>query len=459
VNAFVPLALFGFLPFVGLCFTLLRAERAVLASYLGGWLFLPVAELQLFGFFDYSRLTAVPLATFLGVLLFDARSLRGLRWSALDLPVLCFCLAPSVSSLANGLGAYDAAAALLYQTITWGLPYLCGRSYFSKPEGLRTLALGLLVGGLVYVPLCLWEIRMSPQLHAVLYGFHQHDWAQTLRAGGYRPMVFMQHGLMVALWMASATLIGLALWMGARQRKVPGLALAVAALLATTLLCRSFGATLLLVLAVGVLVAMRTLQSSWPMVLLLCVPAGYVALRSLGAWSGSELAALVARIDPERAGSLAFRLTAEEGLRVKAAERPFFGWGGFGRSFVRRSDDPERTETVITDSLWILVAGKYGAFGLVSLLALFLTPLLALWRRCPPRLWAEPGATLPWALGLVLTLYALDDLVNAMENPVYLLIAGGLCGLAPTARRAAPRGRLVFMPTRRTRLERTPLPG
>jgi len=65
------------------------------------------------------------------------------------------------------------------------------------------------------------------------------------------------------------------------------------------------------------------------------------------------------------------------------------------------------------------------------LLLALAVPVIALWRRCPPRLWASPGAALPWALALVLTLYALDNLVNAMENPVYILIAGGLCGLAP----------------------------
>jgi hypothetical protein len=40
-------------------------------------------------------------------------------------------------------------------------------------------------------------------------------------------------------------------------------------------------------------------------------------------------------------------------------------------------------------------------------------------------------------------MYALDDLVNAMVNPVYLLIAGGLCGLAPAPARAVARARFA----------------
>lgn len=441
MNWLVPFALYGWIPLVAVLFATLRPSRAVIVSYLVGWMFLPVAKFELFGFFDYQKGTAIPLGVFLGMLLFDSASLRRLRFTAFDLPIAAFCLAPFVSSLANDLGWYDALSALMYQVITWGLPYLTGRIYFSSPEGLRRLALGLLAGGLVYIPLCLWEVRMSPQLHATLYGFHQHDWTQTLRFGGYRPMVFMNHGLMVGLWMAAASVIGLALWSGSRGRRVWGipLSIAVPALLVTTLLCKSFGATVLVLMAAAVFFGMRTLRTSLPMALLVCLPSTYVLMRTVGAWSGGELTEVVSEVASQRASSLSFRLAAEEQLLVKAADKPVLGWGGWGRSFVRRFDDWQRPDTVITDSLWILVFGKYGAVGLASLLLALLVPVLALWRRCPPRLWASPGAALPWALAMVLTLYAIDNLVNAMENPVYLLIAGGLCGLAPARVRARHR--------------------
>ena len=58
------------------------------------------------------------------------------------------------------------------------------------------------LGGLIYVPLCLFEVRMSPQLHNMVYGFAQHSFGQTVRGGGWRPMVFMQHGLAVGLFMS-----------------------------------------------------------------------------------------------------------------------------------------------------------------------------------------------------------------------------------------------------------------
>lgn len=428
MNGLVQVALLGWMPLVVVLFAALPPRRAVLTAYLVGWLFLPVSDLQLFGFFDYSKATAVPLLVFAAVLAFDAASLRRLRFTRLDLPVVVFCVAPLLSSLDNGLGWYDALSGCMYQGITWGLPYLMGRAYFHSAQGLRQLALGVFAGGLVYVPLCLWEIRMSPQLHATLYGFQQHDWTQTLRMGGYRPMVFMQHGLMVGLWMGAASLVGLALWTTAGARRLWGMPIALLAplVLLTGVLCKSFGATLLVLVGALSLFLMRRLRTSLPMAVLVLVPSTYVTVRTVAGWSGSEAAQLVREIDPERADSLAFRLDAEERLRLKAAEKPLFGWGGWGRSFVRRSDDPQQPDTVITDSLWILVFGKYGAVGLVALLALVGVPVLALWRRCPPRLWARPDAVLPWTLALVLSLYAIDCLVNAMENPIYLLIAGAL---------------------------------
>ena len=454
MNGFASVALLGWMPLVAMLFASLRPQRAVLVAYVAGWLFLPVADLQLLGFFDYSKGTAVPLVVFAAVLVFDSAALRRLRFTRLDLPVIAFCVAPLLSSLDNDLGWYDALSACMYQTIAWGLPYLMGRAYFHSVQGLRQLALGLLAGGLVYAPLCLWEIRMSPQLHATLYGFHQHDWTQTLRLGGYRPMVFMQHGLMVGLWMGAASLVGLALWMAGGTRRLWGMpvALLVGVVLVTGVLCKSFGATLLVLVGALALVLMRGLRTSLPMAVLVCLPSTYVFVRTAGEWSGAEVTELVGGIDPERASSLSFRLEAEEHLRLKAAQKPLLGWGGWGRSFVRLSDDPLQADTVITDSLWILVYGKHGAVGLVALLACFCVPVVALWRRCSPRHWASPGAVVPWALALVLTLYAIDCLVNAMENPVYLLIAGALSGSAapcprvPKRHAACVRGRARSRP-------------
>ena len=83
----VTLALYGFVPLVAIAFASLAPARAVIFSYLAGWMFLPVAGFELLGFFDYTKSTAVPLVVFLAVAIFDSRRLASFRPSALDLPM------------------------------------------------------------------------------------------------------------------------------------------------------------------------------------------------------------------------------------------------------------------------------------------------------------------------------------------------------------------------------------
>ncbi|MEO6711555.1 MAG: O-antigen ligase domain-containing protein, partial [Planctomycetota bacterium] len=320
----VPVALYGWIPLVVIAFATLSPLRAVLLSYFAGWMFLPVASIEALGFFDYSKSTAIPLTVFISIVAFDGQSLSRLRMSWLDLPIAVFCCVPLFTSLSNGLGWYDGVSASLYQSIIWGLPYLTGRLYFASPESAKELALAMLGAGVVYAPLCLWEIRMSPQLHATIYGFHQHEWVQTLRGGGFRPMVFMQHGLMVGLWMCAASVVGIALWMSGELRRFWGIpmALLVPALIATTVWCKSFGAVGLLLVGGLCLWTMRTWRISLPMLALVCIPAVYVSARVSGNWAGGEIVQSVARISEQRAASLEFRISAEERLRVRAAEKP-----------------------------------------------------------------------------------------------------------------------------------------
>ena len=46
--------------------------------------------------------------------------------------------------------------------IHWAVPYLIGRLYFGSPEGIRELAIGIVIGGLLCILPCLYEMKMSP---------------------------------------------------------------------------------------------------------------------------------------------------------------------------------------------------------------------------------------------------------------------------------------------------------
>ena len=65
-----------------------------------------------------------------------------------------------------------------------------------------------------------WEVRMSPQLHSSMYGFRPFRFDQAYRWGGYRPSVFMQHGIALGLFMASCTLVAFWLWRSGFPKRI-----------------------------------------------------------------------------------------------------------------------------------------------------------------------------------------------------------------------------------------------
>jgi hypothetical protein len=329
----------------------------------------------------------------------------------------------------NGLGLYDGASAAVTRTIVWGLPYFLGRTYLRGFAGLRSVATGLFTAGLCYVPLCLFEIRMSPQLHRWVYGEHQHGFEQTVRMGGtFRPMVFMEHGLMLGLFMTSASLVGIALWKRGGVRHMFGVPMSwlVAALVVTTVLCQSFGALLLLALGTSILYAGPSLR---PILVgfLLVGPVAYLGVRVTGVWTAGEVVSVVESIHAERAQSLAFRLDQEEFLSQHALRRPVFGWGGYNRAFpqVARSRG-----SAVSDSLWIVALGENGFVGLVSVVLALLGPLVVWTRRVASRWWTHPSALHAGVLAIVLGLFLADGMINMMINPIYLIAAGGLASFS-----------------------------
>jgi hypothetical protein len=456
----IPIALYGWIVIVLMMFSILPPRRAVIASFLGAWLFLPQAQIPFPGLPDVTKITATSFGVLLGALIFDSGRVMRFRPSWVDIPIVAWCLSPMAASLTNGLGSYDGLSACLNQVAAWGVPYLMGRLYFNDLASLRDLAIGILVGGLIYVPLCLIEVRLSPQLHRWVYGVRNFDFSQTYRWGGYRPTVFMQHGLMVAMWMISATLIAAWLWMSDSLRHLRSVPISVmfGALFVTSVLCKSAGALVLLMVGLGVMVATRYLRMPALILLLVAVPPLYITVRAKGMWGGEQLVAFAAQVNEERAASLEGRFLNETMLVDKALQKPLFGWGTWGRWRIR--DDMDRDITT-ADSLWIISLGQTGLAGLTSLLAVLLLPVLLLMRRVPVRHWMQPATGAAAVLAVLLVVYLLDSLLNAMVNPIFVLAAGGLSGfyvIAPALRARAEARRRARGAGRRRPPSPAPVP-
>jgi hypothetical protein len=436
-NALVPIVLFGFIPVSLLLFMVMSVPRAIAATYVLGWLFLPPnIGYNLPGIPDWTKYNALAVATILGAIIFDGGRFFAFRARWYDLPALLFCLVPLASSLSNGLGAWDGLSGVLTYFFQWGTPYFIARIYFSNLSGVRDLAIWIVIGAIIYVPLCLFEIRMSPQLNKWIYGYYQNPFNQTRRLGGFRPMVFMNTGLAVGLWMCAGTLIAFMCWLGGWPKKLFGLPMLawVAVLGATAVLCKSLGAVMLLIAAMIVGYLSKVTRMPVFLLMLAIVPVGYIGLRATNIWDGSSMIELFEKINPERANSLMVRIRNETVTVERGLERPLLGWGGWGRNRVSIEDSGFRS---IVDGLWVIIVSQRGLIGLAGMLFILLAPCLLFVTR-----WRKLGMWHPWLLPglgmcLVLTMFTADSLFNAMLNPIYVLAAGAVMGMVADQRTMA----------------------
>ena len=427
MEIFATIVMLAWIPAVLLLFAVLPPRRAVIIAFLAAWLFLPMVAYQLPFLPDYTKMSATCAGVFLGAMLFDGKRILSFvpRW--VDLPIIVFCVCPFASSMVNGLGIWDGVSGVLSNTVTWGMPYFVGRIYFNSAQALRELAISIFIGGLLYVPLCLFELRMSPVLHGMVYGFSPRG--AQMRFGGWRPNVFMDGGLPVGLWMTGASLVGFWLWRTGALKKLLGLSLdwMVCPLMITTVLCRSSGALVLLIMAVAVLWFTAVTRSRIALACLIAAAPVYVVLRTSGIWHGEELVAAARLVDKDRAGSLKFRLDNEDILVAKGLQRPIFGWGGWGRG---RVYDEWGGDVSVTDGRWVIELGAHGLVGVISLFGALILPLTLLVRRRSPRSLLSPALAPALVLGILVVLYAIDSLPNAMANPIYMLAGGAVTALA-----------------------------
>jgi len=330
-----------------------------------------------------------------------------------------------------GLGLGDAASMVIRLVVSVYVPFVVGQQVYRTERDLRDLLEVLSLCGLVYLPFCLVELRLSPQFHHWVYGFTPGTFAEALRGSGYRPIVFMDNGLAVAIF--SFTTFAAALALGRARVRVgppsPRLRTAVTGLL--VLLCKSLAAILYAAFAAPLRLLSSALVSRAAAALSVLVLA-FPVLRMGLLVPIDRLIELFARIDPARALSLAYRFKNEDALILRALERPIFGWGYSARAWVYGADG---STTTVTDGLWIIFFGNSGLVGLFGFFALVIVPVFAVLRH---RARMSPSAqVLASTLALVVALYGVDSLPNSMFDFLPLAYAGALHTLAARLRRPA----------------------
>lgn len=418
------------IPFAMFVFMALRGHRAVAWLVIAGWLFLPAASFDVPGLPDLTKITAVNVGTLFVALLLDSHRFRLQRLHWVDMVVVALILCPLPTAMTNGLGIYDGLSAALERSFKWGIPFLLGRIYFDDHQKLTDLAKVVFVGGLAYVPFCLFEMRMSPSLNEWIYGFRPRPF-NGWRLGGWRPNVFLEEGLELGMLMTAATLSGFAVYLSNRRLRLGSLPIWswLILLAVTTILCRSSGALVLLMVGVTSLLFYGKRLEIVVLGLLCLGPCLYLGLRSTNTWNGSTAVKLANDLaGRQRAHSLGYRFHCENVLLAKALQRPVFGWGGYGRSRVK---DANGEDIVDTDGLWIISLGTSGLVGLAALYGTLLLPsITALRRFAKDTSSRQATGVVAYAMAVLLTLYAVDGLLNWFYSPIYLLIAGSLSSWA-----------------------------
>lgn len=325
-----------------------------------------------------------------------------------------------------GMSLYDAISFIMASYIGT-IPFLLGLHLVKTYDDQLILFKWLVMAGLIYSLPALFEVRMSPQFHHAIYGLFPHEWRQQIRFGGFRPVVFMKHGLVVATFFAITLMAAAALWkekqgfFGSGRETSKLTIFTVIYLSMVLVLCKSVGP-----IFYGVLFLMTVTFLPMPgirlaAIFIIGVVITYPLSSLFGIFPHQDLVNLATNINDERAGSLAFRFFNEDILLTHAREKLLFGWGLWGRN--------RPFAGVTTDGYWIALLGTA---GLVSFLARFGLPAVCIFRalRAQQRLRDGMGKKLIAYNALLIAIVMVDQLVNSSMSSYIWFLIGGLLGRA-----------------------------
>ena len=324
---------------------------------------------------------------------------------------------------------YDAFADGIRAMIAYGLPFFIGRILMQRSRDLRDAMELLVLGGLLYVPFVFLELKMSPVAHTWVYGYDGSTvmFTQHVRGGGYRPVVFLGHGLLVGTFMFITTAAAGAFWAAGRKRLFKFKSSWVTlTLLVTLVLVKSSAAILYGVISLLVVKYLKVRGQLIFALVLVAIVLTYPSTRMMGVFPVDQLLEISEAVSgAERMESLQFRFDNEDLLSAHASERLLFGWGGFGRE--RIYDPASGRDISVQDGHWIIIFGQQGAVGLALFLLLHAWPVVSAARNIRRiRNVADQKLVAAWAL--ILAINAVNMLPNTALASLPLFMAGSLMG-------------------------------
>jgi hypothetical protein len=449
-NILAYVMLLGWPAVAAILFRRLPLEKAFIWTIMGGYLALPpVAYLDLPLIPPLDKHSIPALSAFVLLWVHQGRMPRLVPRSSIAKVFLCILLFSGIGTVLTNSDAQvigvvylpplpttEVFVGVIYQLVQV-LPMLLAQDILKRPEHIRQIVLAMMIAGLLYSFPMLLEVRLSPQINIWIYGFFQHSFEQMVRYGGFRPIVFLQHGLWVALFAFTAA--GCALLMLKQEQARRAQYFAATIYLAVVLvLCKSAGSLIYMIcFAPLVMLTSQRMQIRIAAVLALVVVL-YPLLRGTSLIPIEAIYSQASAMDADRAQSLGFRLMNEDILLERASERPVFGWGGWERNLLH--DPVSGRVTSVIDGLWVGAIGTKGWAGYLGLFGVLTLPLFLLVQRAGSLNLASAPYVAPLALLLAFNL--VDLIPNATLVPYTWLIAGALLGYA-CSRDTAPAQAVV----------------
>lgn len=439
-------AIFGWLAVMVILFSKFKPTTALICSLIGAYLLLPHGrglDLPLIPLLDKNTLPALAVLVVMPLLAAgngrkpkDTQVLEGWipKSNLVRLCLVGFLLGMLGTVVTNsdplsigartlpGMRPYDAVS-LVLSTLLAVLPLFLARKYLGHPDQHKALMVVIAVSAAFYGLAALYEVRMSPQLHVRFYGFFQHEWKQHVRPDGFRPIVFLEHALVLAIYLACAAVISVGLVRTGAVGRRPLFVFISVGLIGTLVLAKSLGALVIAVLIIPLVIFLGPRLQMTIAASIACVVLLYPMLRGADIIPTTQILEMAASVDEGRASSLQTRFDNEDMLLDKANERPLFGWGSWGRNAVYNE---EGENISITDGRWIIVIGIGGWVRYLSEFGLLTSALILLW-------WNSRSyelTLLTSTMALALSANLIDLIPNAGVTTITWLMAGALLGRA-----------------------------
>jgi hypothetical protein len=323
-----------------------------------------------------------------------------------------------------GLTIIDGISGVLAWLLRCGSAFFLARAVIRTPRDVEALLKAFVVIALCNLPICLIELRLSPQFHKWVYGFQVIGFGTVTRGDGYKPVGFLGGGLGMAIFLFSG--VTAATGLSLIREKVFGVSAKwwLVAIWAVLAVSKNLGANIF-----GLVMAVTLIFFSWKMALrlatiLIVTALMYPYLRGAGIVDVYPILDWIRERAPDRAASLGVRLINEDQLLQRAMLKPIFGWGGYGRNQVY---DENGTSLTIQDGAWIITLGYRGLVGLVGLFGVVGWPSLGWTKHLEGA--TDRQRTVVSCLVLLTGFRLVDLLPNGLFTPEPYFLAGALSGL------------------------------